>query len=288
VHEDVHEDVREKPAKGFGVITTDFVPGAPCWLDLGAHDVAAAAAFYRSVFGWEYRPHGSETGSGGEYGFFQLDGKTVGAVGPLTEAGARSAWMIYFATPDADTTAQTVRQAGGSVRVAPMEMNGEGWMAQFTDPQGGQFAVMQPAQPGKTQGLAMNQPGTLMWIELYTTDSEAAKAFYGTLFGWQTNDMPMPGEGGAYTTITPAGGGEDLMQGGLMQLTANDLSLTGGRPYWHPVFHVTDCDAAVASFNRHGGSVQMGPTDMEGVGRLAVCVDPSGADCVVLTPSPGD
>jgi predicted enzyme related to lactoylglutathione lyase len=29
----------------------------------------------------------------------------------------------------------------------------------------------------------------------------------------------------------------------------------------------------------------MGPEDAEGVGRLAVCVDPAGADFVVLTPA---
>lgn len=40
------------------MITTDFVPGSPCWLDLGAPDVRAAAAFYGTVLGWEYESMG--------------------------------------------------------------------------------------------------------------------------------------------------------------------------------------------------------------------------------------
>jgi predicted enzyme related to lactoylglutathione lyase len=75
------------------------------------------------------------------------------------------------------------------------------------------------------------------------------------------------------------------MHGGLMQLRKEDLTLTGGRPYWHPVFAVDDCDAAVAKVNESGGSVQMGPEDVQGVGRLAVCLDPANADFVVLAPS---
>ena len=261
------------------MITTDFVAGSPCWLDLGAPDVKAAAAFYGSVFGWEFQPYQEAS----EFGFFRLGGKTVGGLGPLTEQGARSAWMIYFNTPDADAAAQTVQRSGGTVRVAPLDADGEGRMAQFTDPQGGQFAVW---QPGKSKGLdAVDQPGTLGWIELYTTDAAAAKEFYGTLFGWQTQDVPLPGDGGTYSLITPSGLGEDRMHGGLMQMDAEYLALNEGRPYWHPVFGSADCDATVAKVTASGGSVQMGPADAEGVGRLAVCVDPAGADFVVLTPA---
>ena len=259
------------------MITTDFAPGSPCWLDLGAPDVSAAAAFYSSVFGWEYQPLGA-----GGHGFFRLDGKIVGAVGPLTEEGARSAWMIYFNIPDADITAQTVQRLGGTVRVAPFDANGMARMAQFSDPLGGQFAVW---EPGKNQGLdAVDEPGSLSWTELYTTDAGAAKDFYCALFGWSTEDVSLPGGGGTYSIIAPSCCGPERMQGGIMQLSAEHLALAG-RPYWHPVFAATDCDATVAKVTSNGGSLQMGPEDAEGVGRLAVCVDPAGADFVVLTPA---
>ncbi|GGP95255.1 VOC family protein [Streptomyces roseolilacinus] len=262
------------------MITTDFVPGSPCWLDLGAPDVGAAAGFYRSVFGWEHRSMGSEAG---DYGVFQLDGRTVAGLGPLDEEGARSAWMIYFCTSDADATTRAVRESGGTVRVPPMDAGGEGRMAQYTDPQGGQFAVW---EPGSTKGAeAVDGPGSLSWTELYTTDAASAGEFYRNLFGWRTQDTDLPGGGGTYTLITPAGLPEERMHGGMMQLPAGQLESTGGRPYWHPVFGSADCDATAARVTSDGGAVRMGPEDAEGVGRLAVCADPAGAEFVVLTPA---
>ncbi|MFE7173212.1 VOC family protein [Streptomyces sp. NPDC057616] len=263
------------------MITTDFAPGSPCWLDLGSPDVPAAAAFYGAVLGWDFE----SMGEGAEGGMFRRDGKIVAGLGRLTEEGARSAWMIYYDVADVDATTQAVERAGGTVRVAPRDFGEQGRTAQYSDPSGGQFAVW---QPGKITGFELaDAPGSLFWTELYTTDAAAAKRFYGDVFGWQFGDMPMPGGGGAYTLITPAGLPEERMHGGLMQFDPKDLSLNGGRPYWHPVFAVDDCDAAVAQTTAKGGSVQMGPVDMEGVGRMAVCVDPANADFVVLTPPQG-
>ncbi|MGO4749883.1 VOC family protein, partial [Streptomyces sp. 2MCAF27] len=110
------------------MITTDYVPGSPCWVDLGAPDVAAAARFYGSVFGWQLDP--PELAVDG-YGVFRLAGKSIGGLGRLTQEGARSAWMIYFQTPDAEATAAAVERSGGSIRVAPFAQDGEGRMAQL-------------------------------------------------------------------------------------------------------------------------------------------------------------
>ncbi|MFE7644754.1 VOC family protein [Streptomyces phaeoluteigriseus] len=267
------------------MITTDLTPGSPCWLDLGAPDVRAASAFYGAVLGWDFESMGEGEGESGgmEGGVFKKDGKTVAGLGKLSEEGARSAWMIYYTVTDADATTRAVEGAGGTVRVPPRDLGEWGRMAQYTDPSGGQFAVWQPAD-NKGFELA-DEPGSLSWTELYTSDAAGARQFYGSVFGWQFSDMEMPGGGGTYTMITPAGLTEDRMQGGLMQLGEEDLSLTDGRAYWHPVFAVPDCDAAVAAVTENGGSVQMGPVDAEGVGRLAVCLDRAKADFVVLTPS---
>lgn len=265
------------------MITTDFAPGAPCMLDLGAPDVRAAAAFYGTVLGWDYEPMEDAEAEGMEGGMFRKDGKIVAGLGKLTEEGARSAWMIYYSVTDADATTQAVERAGGTVRVPPTDLEQWGRMAQYSDPLGGQFAVW---QPGETKGVDLvDRPGSLSWTELYTSDAAAAKEFYGDVFGWQYSDMELPGGGGTYSLITPAGQPEERMHGGLMEVRKEDLAPANGRPYWHPVFNVTDCDAAVAEVTRNGGSVQMGPEDAEGVGRLAVCLDPHKADFVVLTPA---
>ncbi|MFJ9409583.1 VOC family protein [Streptomyces sp. NPDC101393] len=272
------------------MITTDFVPGSPCWLDLGAPDVDAAVAFYRAVFDWQPEAFGGDAANEGRhasgYTIFRLQGKAVGAVGPLSEDGARSAWTVYFHTPDAAAAAKAAQEAGGAVRVAPAQAGtNEGRFAQLTDPQGAEFAVW---QPGEYPGVeTADGPGALGWIELMTSDSAAAQRFYGALFGWTTQDMALPGGGGTYTLVTPQGYGEERMFGGIMGVP--DMFGPGGppgaKPYWHPVFGTADCDATVALVTSNGGGLTMGPEDAEGVGRLAVCTDPAGADFVVLTPA---
>ncbi|MEV5319324.1 VOC family protein [Streptomyces sp. NPDC052687] len=263
------------------MITTDFAPGSPCWLDLGAPDVRAAAAFYTAVLGWDYE----SMGEGGEMegGMFRRDGKIVAGLGKLTEEGARPAWMIYFTVTDADATTEAVRSAGGTVRVEPRDLDEWGRMAQYSDPLGGQFAVW---QPGTNKGVELvDEPGSLSWIELCTNDVAGAKEFYGGILGWRFSDTELPGGGGTYSLITPEGLPEERMHGGVVELPREALTQADGRPYWHPVFRVEDCDAAVERVRENGGSVQMGPEDAEGVGRLAVCLDPSNADFVVLKPS---
>ncbi len=260
------------------MITTDFAPGSPCMLDLGVPDVPAAAAFYGAVLGWDYEPMGD--GEDVEGGMFSTNGKMVAGLGKLTEEGARPAWMIYYTVTDADATTAAVESAGGTVRVPPMDLEQWGRMAQYSDPLGGQFAVW---QPGESKGVDLvDEQGSLCWTELYTSDAAAAKEFYGGVLGWQYSDTQMPGGEGTYTMITPSGLPEERMHGGLMEVGEDDLALAGGRPYWHPVFAVADCDAAVAQVREHGGKVQMGPENAQGVGRMAVCLDPFGADFVVL------
>ena len=41
--------------------------------------------------------------------------------------------------------------------------------------------------------------GVPSWVDLQTSDQDAAKRFYGALFGWDYDDMPMPGPGGVYS-----------------------------------------------------------------------------------------
>ncbi|HUK73388.1 MAG TPA: VOC family protein [Streptosporangiaceae bacterium] len=257
------------------MLTTNYVPGAPVWLDLGSTDVDAAASFYGALFGWEFQSAGPEAGG---YGMFTLAGKTVAAAGPLTEQGASPAWTTYFHTLDADATAKAVQQAGGTIRLAPSDVFTHGRMAGFADPAGAQFAVW---QPGETRGLdAVTVPNTLCWTELHTTDPAAAKAFYQSVFDWDTEDVPMGDF--IYTVVSPAGGGQDASQGGIMGMTDEMLS-AGLRPRWQPYFEVTNCDAIVAKASQHGGTVPMPPQDVEGVGRMASLIDPFGAPFSIIT-----
>ncbi|NUJ99904.1 VOC family protein [Streptomyces lunaelactis] len=256
------------------MLTTTYVQGAPNWLDLGSPDIEAAAAFYGAVFGWELQSMGPEAGG---YGFFQLDGKTVAAVGPLTEEGATSSWTPYFQTADADATTKAVEQAGGTVRVPPDDVLTAGRLAAYTDPTGAQFAVW---QPGDNKGLdAVTDVNTLTWTELYTTDAAAAKDFYRSVFSWDYEDMPFPGT--TYSVVSPAGGGQEATQGGIMQLQKENLDAGSGSE-WHPYFEVADVDATFAKAAERGATTLIPPMDAEGVGRIAMFMDPSGAQVAII------
>ena len=62
-------------------------------------------------------------------------------------------------------------------------------------------------------------PGAFSWCELMTTDPAAAKKFYKDLFGWELEDMTMPGM--TYTVVKVEGKGI----GGIIHI--NDLSKAG-------------------------------------------------------------
>jgi predicted enzyme related to lactoylglutathione lyase len=56
----------------------------------------------------------------------------------------------------------------------------------------------------------------------------------------------------------------------------------GPPPGWFGYIGVDDVDAAVARIQSAGGSVHMPPTDIEGVGRLAMVADPQGVVFYVM------
>lgn len=257
------------------MLGTDFIHGSPCWIDLGSPDTTGAAVFYGGVFGWEFVSAGPEAG---EYGFFQKDGMTVAALGPLTEEGASSAWTVYFRTGDIQATAQAVEQGGGTVRAAPMDVMGEGWMAQLTDQQGARFAAW---QPGKTQGLeATSEDNTLVWAELHVPDPLAAIGFYRGLFGWRSQEMEAPGM--TYRVLSVKDGDQqDASFGGVAPLQEG-----GPGASWVPYFAVADADEIVRKTEANGGSIVMPAADVPDVGRIAWLADTSGAVFAVLKPNP--
>ncbi|MCP3818343.1 VOC family protein [Streptomyces sp. A3M-1-3] len=256
------------------MLTTRYVTGAPNWIDFGTPDIEGASTFYGGLFGWQFLSAGPEAGG---YGMFRLGEKTVAGCMALPEEQGDSAWSVYFQSPDADATAKSVEQGGGSVLSEPMDVFDLGRMAVFSDPAGASFATWQPRQ---NKGLdAVTDENTLCWAELYTAEPAAAVAFYGSVFGWESSEMPFAG--GSYAMVKPSGGGDDAAFGGIVPLASEPTEAQTGA-YWLPYFEVADCDAAVAKAQELGGKVRMAPMDMEGVGRFAKLADPYGARFAVI------
>lgn len=132
----------------------------------------------------------------------------------------------------------------GTVRTAPMSM-GEATFAQFTDPQGAQFAVLQSGR-----GLQRaSQEGALVWVELHVRDPQAAIGFYQGLFGWRTQEMQGPGM--TYQVLSIAEGDQQEGSFGGVAPLADERE----DARWVPYFAVADADATVAAAAAGGGSV---------------------------------
>ena len=115
------------------------------------------------------------------------------------------------------------------------------------------------------------EPGVFCWVELSTTDPDAAKDFYGELLGWEYRDDPLP-DGGMYTTV--------LVQGdaaAAVQAQPQAQREAGAPPNWFSYVTVDDADATAKQAAELGGSVHAGPFDVMDSGRMAVIADPTGA-----------
>ncbi|MBK7543606.1 MAG: VOC family protein [Candidatus Competibacteraceae bacterium] len=112
------------------------------------------------------------------------------------------------------------------------------------------------------------QHGAFCWNELMTTDVASAKQFYGTLFGWTTEDDSNTGVN--YTLIKV--GGEQV--GGIMTLPPD---CTGMPPSWGVYVTVNDVDATAGQVEALGGKLLRPPMDIPEVGRFCVLQDPQGA-----------
>ena len=103
-------------------------------------------------------------------------------------------------------------------------------------------------------------------IELNTTDLSQAKIFYGALFGWKMEDLPMPE--GPYTMIDV---GEGTGGGMMTQL------IPGARSSWLPYVEVDDITTATQKAKSLGASVMQDVTEVPNMGWLSIITDPTGA-----------
>lgn len=122
------------------------------------------------------------------------------------------------------------------------------------------------------------EPGTFCWVDLQTTDPEAAKAFYGELFGWEAEDTPA-GETATYTMLRHEG--DDV--GGLYGMDPEQRE-QGATPCWLSYVSVESADAAAARAGELGGTAHGGAFDVMEAGRMALIADPEGAVLAVWEP----
>ena len=103
-------------------------------------------------------------------------------------------------------------------------------------------------------------------VELNTTDVAKAKDFYGRLFEWTLEDVPM-GDG-TYTMIKVGQG----TGGGIMK-----HPMPGAPSAWLAYVLVDDIRAATGKAKSLGANIITDVTEVMGMGWLSILIDPTGA-----------
>jgi predicted enzyme related to lactoylglutathione lyase len=103
-------------------------------------------------------------------------------------------------------------------------------------------------------------------VELNTTDLNKAKTFYGKLFDWKLEDMPMGAD--SYTMIKVGEG----TGGGMMK-----QMVPGAPSAWLAYVNVDDINAATKKAKSLGATIVKDVTEVMGAGWLSIIVDPTGA-----------
>ena len=261
-----------------------YIPGVPCWIDATHPDPDAAAAFYGSLFGWEFEdvmPQEAE----GEYLIGRIRGDDVAGIGSVPEGAPPMAmWNTYIQVESADETAADVKAAGGTVLTEPFDVMEAGRMAVCGDPEGAVFCVWEPRRHKGAR--VINEHGALNFNGLATGDLESAREFYGSVFGWR-----LLGVGPDFQAWALSAYGDHLeeLQPGNRQRTAEmgvpgfedvvaaiEELQPGVPPHWSVTFTVDNADEIAQRATDLGGTVLVAPFDAPWV-RMTVLSDPQGA-----------
>ncbi|MGW8064879.1 VOC family protein [Streptomyces ziwulingensis] len=233
--------------------------GVPCWVDAQLSDVEAGKRFYGGLFGWTFEEDDGTEEAGGSPVCARLDGEPVAALVRKTDGRMPTVWSVYFHTPDAGALADRIRAGGGQVVVPPHPVGGLGTTALAADPGGAVFALWQPdGLPGFGR---RREPGSFVWAELYTRDTEAADAFYGGLF---------------HDALFGPDAAPDVGRALVSDVFAAEMP-----PHFLVHFLVEDVAAALDAVARLGGRVRVPPFETS-YGGVAVVSDDQGASFALL------
>jgi uncharacterized protein len=109
--------------------------------------------------------------------------------------------------------------------------------------------------------------GEPCWADVLAPDVDAARRFYGSVFGW-TFQSSGP-EFGDYVMCSVDG----KLVAGISPLPPADAVPSA----WSLYLSSADVDATAVAVEQQGGKITMGPIDVPGNGRMLFALDPSGA-----------
>ena len=232
------------------------------WHELMTVDPKSAKEFYPKLFGWTFRDQ--EMGGHGSYTMWMAGDRAVGGMMAIDKShGFPSAWYGYATVPAVDAAARRAPQQGAKVLVPPTDVPDIGRFAMLQDAQGAVVSAFKPMGPDMEEEAP--RVGQFCWDELHTTDTKAACAFYGEVFGWKIQGEDMGGGFGMYHLLRWG----EHERGGIVK--SRD-----GVSRWYAYVLVDDVDALAKQAEKLGGKLVAPPMDIP-MGRFAMVVDPAGA-----------
>ncbi len=238
----------------------EYAPGTFSWVDLATSDVDAAKTFYADLFGWT-----TEDDPGGtRYTLCRRDGDVVCGIAALPTGAGSSSWTSYVTVADVDATFGQAVELGGRPLGEPFAVADYGRTAMLTDPQDAPFALWQPG--ARAGAERVNDVGCLCMNELATTDTVAARDFYGALFDWTFEVVDTGADGPELIAV---------MNHGSLNAHISPTE-SGEAPAWRPYFTVESAAASVEQVTRLGGSATFGPFPIPD-GAIAGVADSQGA-----------
>jgi predicted enzyme related to lactoylglutathione lyase len=122
--------------------------------------------------------------------------------------------------------------------------------------------------------------GTPIWFELNTADGAKAQDFYAATIGWTIEPSPTAEHGGYLIASAP--------DGARIAGIAPPPPDAPSPPNWSIYFAADDVDAAATKVRELGGSIQVEPADIPGIGRFAIAMDPQHVSFMLMTGSGPD
>jgi predicted enzyme related to lactoylglutathione lyase len=122
--------------------------GSFCWTEIASEDADKCVAFYKEVFGWEFKSGDADGSNNGmDYrefctcgdrpvgGLYQIDPKWFGDNPPPPH------FMSYVAVDDIDENTKLAAELGATIIRGPMDIPGVGRIAILQDPNGAMIAT---------------------------------------------------------------------------------------------------------------------------------------------------
>jgi hypothetical protein len=123
--------------------------------EIPAKDTEKLKRFYSGVFGWKIEKGSEEMSGGMEYwliGTVSVDEKMMplrpGVNGGLYKKTDKNMKPVnYISVESADEYVEKIKKMGGKIVVPKQEVSQVGWTVIAEDPEGNQFAILQPMRP---------------------------------------------------------------------------------------------------------------------------------------------